>query len=118
MAKNNAAPKTAATASDGAAVGAPSRSQFIRDALAAHPSVSPKEVAGAWRAAGHKDEIKSALFYLVKGKAGLSKKRRKRRATVKANGSPSPKASPGRIAGQSDYLRIKDNRRMYTDRTG
>lgn len=79
----------------------PTRSDFIRDQLKANPNVSAKDVQDAWAKAGHKPALKTTLFYLIKGKLGLSKRRkgkgrrgrRRAEAAVVAQAAASPNGS-------------------------
>ena len=60
--------------------GAPSRAQFIRDALEAAPDASCAAVQKAWKTAGGKDALASSQFYMLRSKiVGGGPKRRKAR---------------------------------------
>ena len=81
--------------------GAPSRAQFIRDALAAAPDASCAAVQKAWKTAGGKDALASSQFYMLRSKiVGGGPKRRKARraapmATTAAVAHVAPKSHSG-----------------------
>jgi hypothetical protein len=87
-----------------------SQSSFIREKLSADRSIKYRDVADAWKEAGHPGAIKSSLFYLVKNKMGLSTGARKGRPGRKPGAraaSPTPSASANGGEAAEAYREIE-----------
>ena len=54
-------------------------SAFIRSYLTQNPQATGKEVAQAWKQAGHKSSFSQSMIYQLRSKMGLSSGRKKRR---------------------------------------
>lgn len=88
--------------------GGPNRSEFIRGVLTSNPKATSKDVQDAWSAAGNTQKLSHTLFYVVKGKMGLPKGKRRR---GKRAGRPTQAASNGATAASKPssggYLEIE-----------
>lgn len=92
----------------GRKAGSPSRSDFIRKQLGAKPEMNLTEINEAWKKAGNSGDITATLFYQVKSKAGLSKRRgrRGRRGPGRPRGTTTVAASTT-SNGHGSYLSIE-----------
>lgn len=90
--------------------GGTNRSEFIRNILNENPQATASDVADAWTAAGHKEELNKTLYYQTRRTMGLStprggskKRGRKPKAVKAAESTPAPAATNG----STDYLAIE-----------
>jgi hypothetical protein len=88
----------------------PNRTAFIRELFGQNPNAKLGDARKAWADAGHKGELGNSLFYVVKGKLGLTTGKPGRRRGRPPGSKNKTAASQGGTSkrGATGYEAVED----------